>query len=513
MPRVSKDYILSIDQGTTGTTVVVYQIKDQQLMPIGKKTTDFPQHFPKAGWVEHDLNEIWGSLKSSVEGAEAQAKEVNAGFSLNQVAAIGITNQRETLCVFDRHTSEPLFPAIVWQCKRSLEICDELKANGLEDAYRGKTGLFLDPYFSGTKLAWMLRENQQLRRDLSSGKVAIGTIDTYLMHRLSSADGYCTEASNASRTLLFDIKKGEWDVDLARELGLDSVSVLPEVKSSYGEFTKTKNVGFLPDGIPISGCLGDQQAALAGQRCFAPGLAKCTYGTGAFLLRNIGNEFALSEHGLLTTVAWSAGGELIYALEGAAFIAGAAVQFIRDQFGFLTDAKDSEAMSQSVHAAPEIYFVPSLAGLGVPYWEPDARGAILGLTRGASKNQIVRATLEGVAFQVMDLLEAMSATTGSNTKALRVDGGAAANSLLMQSQANFCQTNIERPHNLETTALGAGLFAALGAGVFSGLEDLQQSMNIERTFLPESGEHLMEQVKGWRAAIKAVQAFAQRGDS
>ena len=423
---------------------------------------------------------------------------------------IGITNQRETLCVFDRKTSRPLRRAIVWQCKRSTDICEQMQKDGLQDMFKQKTGLVLDPYFSGTKLTWLLDHEDATAKALRDGSACVGTIDTYLIHRLSAGESFVTEASNASRTLAYNIVTGAWDEELCRALRFPSMDILPEVRDSAGDLGRTRGVSFLPDGVPISGALGDQQAALAGQTCFALGEAKCTYGTGAFLLANIGESVKYSDHGLLTTVGWQLGGKRTYAFEGAAFIAGAAVQFLRDQWQLVSSAPETEKLAQNESAAPEVYFVPALSGLGAPHWDPRAQGAILGLTRGTTKGQLVRACLEGIAFEVADLIAAMGGDGGSKLSVIRVDGGAAANNVLMQSQADFTGLPVDRPNNLETTAFGAALFSGLGVGLYAGLNELKQARSTEQVFEPtaNSASRVAEQLAGWQRSISAVRTFA-----
>lgn len=511
---MAQQFILSIDQGTTGSTVLVIDVSNpKDSTVIGRKTVDFPQHFPKTGWVEHDLEEIWTSVAQAATGAITQAKATKPEFDPKRLIALGITNQRETLCVFDRKTGKPLTRAIVWQCKRSAGICERLRAEpGLAAKIGDKTGLVVDPYFSGTKITWVMENLPDVAARIRAGTAVMGTIDTYLIARLTAAESFVTEASNASRTLCFNIATGQWDLELLDVLGIPSAEVLPEVKDSAGAFGKTKGLSFLPDGIPISGVLGDQQAALAGQTCFAPGEAKCTYGTGAFLLMNLGDKKLASKSGMLTTVAWQLGGKRTFAFEGSAFIAGAAVQFLRDQVQLFQKSPDSEALAKGQVAAPEVYFVPALAGLGAPYWDPKAQGAFFGLTRGTTKGQMVRAALEGIAFQVADLTRAMQKDLGGPLTVLRVDGGAAANGLLMQAQADYSGIPVDRPVNLETTAFGAGLFAGLGVGLYSGLNELRTVRRTERIFEPASQGPDQERIKahlaGWSRAVRAVRVFA-----
>lgn len=509
---MSGKYILAIDQGTTGSTSLLLKfVEGKNPQVLCKQTVDFEQHYPKAGWVEHDLDQIWASVRSATQNTLSQAEQTENGFRVSDIEAIGITNQRETLCLFDRKTSAPARKAIVWQCRRSSEICKSLKEKGHELEFKQKTGLVLDPYFSGTKLKWILDNEPDVAGGVANGTTIVGTIDTFLLHRLTGGGSFATEPSNASRTLLFDIKKSDWSDELCQILGLSNRDALPEIKDSSADFGQTKGLDFLPDGIPIMGMLGDQQAALAGQTCFGIGEAKCTYGTGAFLLVNTGSEVKYSDHGLLSTVAWRLKGKSVYALEGSSFIAGATMQFLRDQFEFLSNAADSEKMAGDVTGAPEVYFVPALAGLGAPYWNAEARGAFLGLTRGTTQSQMVRAGLEGICFQVNDLIYSMNQDASEPMKVLRVDGGATANNLLMQIQANYSGIPIDRPVITETTAFGAGLFAGLGAGLFSSLDDLADARIADTKFSPQSSgsSDVEAQLSGWKKAVQAVVEFSR----
>jgi glycerol kinase len=510
---MAQSYILAIDQGTTGSTCLVIDFsKPERPVLRGRETVDFTQHFPKAGWVEHDLNEIWSSVEKSCIAAMDKASKADAGFKKERIVGIGITNQRETLCVFDRQSSRPVANAIVWQCRRSTEICDRLKSAGMQETFKQKTGLVLDPYFSGTKITWLVENRPDVAQQVKSGHAVFGTIDTYLLHRLTGGKVHATEASNASRTLLYDMHAGKYDPQLCELLKVPALSSLPEVRDSAGDFGKTHGLGFLPDGIPVAGILGDQQAALAGQTSFEVGEAKCTYGTGAFLLLNTGASAPQSKNGLLTTVAWQLKGKRSFALEGSSFVAGAAVQFLRDQLGLVSKAGETEALAAEVKAAPEIIFVPALTGLGAPYWSPNSRGAIFGMTRGTSKNQLIRAALEGIAFQVHDLIEAARQDFAPGVGILRVDGGAAANDLLMQLQSDYNNVTVDRPKNLETTAFGAALFAGLGLGIYKSFEDMRNAREQDRMFTPNSNaDHrasCTRQIESWKRAVKAVRLFA-----
>lgn len=507
-------FLAAIDQGTTGTTVMLIDVTDPNHAKIaGKATNEFPQHFPSQGWVEHDLEQIWQSVRKSFADAIEQVRvSGNKDFREDQILAIGITNQRETLCVFDRRTSRPICNAIVWQCRRSSEICEELKVKGVEELVRQKTGLVIDPYFTGTKLTWLMRNRRDVAECLNSGSAIVGTIDSYLVHRLTGGTSHVTEASNASRTLLYNIHSGKWDQELLDLLGIANANILPEIVDSAGIFGKTLGLDFLPDGIPISGVLGDQQAALAGQACFGVGEAKCTYGTGAFMLLNLGSQPLFSQSGILTTVAWQLGDKRTYAFEGSSFIAGAAVQFLRDQLHFVKSARETADLAIGVTAAPEIYFVPALAGLGAPYWNPRARGAFLGLTRGTSISQMVRAALESIALQVTDLVGVMRTSYPGEWNVLRVDGGAAINDLLMQMQADYGEIPVDRPENLETTAFGAAMFAGLGIGLYSSLDQIRGIRKSQAIFYPKKDSVSMDarsaHLKGWKRAVAAVQLFA-----
>ncbi|MEM7434171.1 MAG: glycerol kinase GlpK [Myxococcota bacterium] len=491
-------FILAIDQGTTGSTALV-------LSPSGtivaKAGVEFTQHFPKPGWVEHDLDEVWKSVCDAVGAALDKA-----GVHANDCLGIGITNQRETTVLWDRDTGEAAHRAIVWQDRRTADRCSELKEAGHEALFRERTGLVLDPYFAGTKLEWLLQHDESLMSRAKAGKLAFGTIDSWLVFRLSGGAVHVTDATNASRTLLYDIGQQRWDEDLASTLHVP-MTVLPEVRTSSEVYARTSGVPGLPDGIPIAGMAGDQHAALFGQTCFELGDAKCTYGTGAFLLMNIGTEPAHSEHGLLTTIAWRIGDETVYALEGSAFIAGAAVQWLRDGLGLISDSAEVENLAKQVDSAGDVVFVPALAGLGAPHWDPRARGLIYGLTRDSSAAHIARATLEGMAFQIVDLVEAMHADAKRPITRLRVDGGAARNDLLMQFQSDTLGVTIDRPASVETTALGAAYLAGMAVGVFDGLQSVVDAYRIERSFEPTmSSEEREGHLRRWRHAVRRARS-------
>lgn len=494
-------YILSIDQGTTGSTAVVLSADDARV--LGKANHEFQQHFPKSSWVEHDVEQIWKSIVDAIADAQKAA-----GVGPADCRAVGITNQRETTVLWDRKTGEAVHKAIVWQDRRTADTCARLKSDGLESTFRERTGLVLDPYFSGTKLAWLLEHVEGARGRAQSGELAFGTIDSWLVSRLTGGNAHVTDATNASRTLLYDIRKGEWASELCDVLKIP-MSVLPEVRPCAGTFGETQGVPGLPDGTPITGIAGDQQAALFGQTCFSVGDAKCTYGTGAFLLMNTGDRFVPSNHGLLTTVAWQLGSKTTYALEGSAFIAGAAVQWLRDGLGVIQSASDIEAKAREVESAGDVVFVPALAGLGAPHWDPHARGAIYGLTRDTTLAHLCRATLDGIAFQIVDLLKAMQQDAAQPLARLRVDGGASMNALLMQFQADVLGVPVDRPKMVETTALGAGYLAGLGAGIFPDQNAIVATHEIDATFDPAMDETSRNaHVARWRDAVERTKSRA-----
>lgn len=474
---MAKDLILAIDQGTTGTTALVM---DTSGATKGRATREFRQHFPEPGLVEHDADEIWQSVLDAVKGALDAA-----GIGGERIAAIGITNQRETTLVWERATGKPIHKAIVWQDRRTAPRCAELKAAGHEPAVRATTGLVIDPYFSGTKVAWLLDRVEGARARAENGELAFGTIDSFLVWRLSgAAKVHATDVTNASRTLLMSLARLDWD-DTMLSLFRVPRAVLPKIVGSAERVAATEGFPHLPDGVPIAGIAGDQQAALFGQACFGVGDAKCTYGTGAFVLVNIGSRPLASRFGLLTTVAWKAGGEVAFALEGSAFIAGAAVQWLRDGLGIVKSASEIEALARTVPTSSGVSFVPALSGLGAPYWDPDARGLICGITRGSTAAHIARATLEGIALEVGDLLGAMADDLGKPLSKMRVDGGAAANDLLIQFQADVAETKIERPAELESTARGAAMLAGVGVGLFASIADAAGMSKVDRSFTVE----------------------------
>lgn len=491
-------FILAIDQGTTGTTALLV---DHDLTIKGKETIEFPQHYPKPSWVEHDLEEIWTSVVKAVDGVLAKTS-----VSPNQISAVGITNQRETTCLWLRdERGTPVGRAIVWQDRRTADFCRSLKAKGLEKRIQKKTGLLLDPYFSATKIQWRFKNDRDLVGLAKSGKLCFGTIDSFLLYRMSGE--HKTDVSNASRTLLMDLKSCEWDDDLLKLFKVPR-SILPEICGSAVLYGKTKNFSALPDGIPITGMAGDQQAALFGQACFEKGSAKCTYGTGAFALVNTGSSPVFSKHGMLTTVSWKLKDKVTYGLEGSAFIAGAAVQWLKEGLGLLSASEEVEGLATSVNDSAGVLFVPALSGMGAPHWIPGATGLLTGLTRGTSPAHIARATLEGVAFQVNELLSAMRKDSQRKLSPLKVDGGASENSFLMQFQADLSQIPVIRSQVIETTALGAALQAGLGIGFWSDLEEINRKWKVDKTFSPKMSTKVRkDKVQQWEKAIEALKVL------
>jgi glycerol kinase len=484
-------FILAIDQGTTGSTALLI---DDTLAVRGKATREFRQVFPHPGHVEHEASAIWESVEASVAAALQ-----GAGVAASSIVGIGITNQRETTCLFDKE-SKPLHNFIVWQDRRTTSRCSALKAQGHEAFVKQKTGLVLDPYFSGTKMQWLLENVAGARAEVRAGNAFFGTIDTWLVHKLTGGAAHVTDATNASRTLLLDLHAVRWDDELLALFEIPKAA-LPRVLSSSEIYGQTKGLSFLPDGIPIAGIAGDQQAALFGQACFSVGEAKCTYGTGAFLLLNTGTKAVPSTSGLLTTIAASVGGEVTYALEGAAFIAGAAVQWLRDGLGLITKASEIEALARTVDDAGDVSFVPALAGLGAPHWRPEARGVLCGLSRDTNRGHIARAVLDGIALQNVEILAAMKKDAGALT-VLKVDGGAAQNDLLMQTQADLLDVPCVRPQNVETTALGAAALAGLATGVFASKDEVRRVWREDRTFAPSMApETRQRKLATWQKAV------------
>lgn len=488
-------YILALDQGTTSCRAILF---DRNSSVKGVAQKEFTQYYPQSGWVEHDASEIW-----TVQIAVVRQVLEESGVEASELVAIGITNQRETTVIWDRETSEPVHRAIVWQDRRTASICEELKAAGHEEAIRAKTGLVLDAYFSGTKVKWILDHNPGLRSRAEAGELCFGTIDSWLIWKLTGGKVHATDLSNASRTLLYNISDLEWDGELLEWLDIPR-QLLPEVRDSSGDFGVTGQAIFGDVKVPISGVAGDQQAALFGQACFEPGMAKNTYGTGCFMLMNTGNQMVSSEHGLLTTIAWGINGKVEYALEGSIFVAGAAVQWLRDEMQVIDEARDSEYFATKVEDTGGVYLVPAFVGLGAPYWNMHARGAIFGLSRGTSKAHLIRATLESIAYQTRDVLEAMEQDSNIQLKQLRVDGGATANNFLMQFQADILNVPVERPEVTETTALGAAYLAGLASG-FWDKSQISENWRKNKEFEVEMEEDRRTSLYGgWKDAVNRI---------
>jgi len=500
-----KKYIIALDQGTTSSRAVILD-HDANIVSVSQR--EFTQIYPQAGWVEHDPMEIYATQSSVL--TEILAKE---SIGSDQIAAIGITNQRETTIVWNRETGKPVYNAIVWQCRRTASICETLKEQeGLEEYIRENTGLVLDPYFSGTKIKWILDNVEGAREDAEAGKLMFGTVDTWLVWKMTQGRVFITDYTNASRTMLFNINTLEWDEKLLKALGIPR-SMMAEVKSSSEVYGQTNIGGLGGTRIPIAGIAGDQQAALYGHMCVTKGQAKNTYGTGCFLLMNTGKEKVTSNNGLLTTLACGPRGEAAYALEGAVFMGGASIQWLRDEMKLLADAKDSEYFATKVDSSNGVYVVPAFTGLGAPYWDPYARGTIVGLTRGANSNHVIRATLESIAYQTRDVLDAMQTDSGIKLSALRVDGGAVANNFLMQFQADVLDTTVQRPAVTEVTALGAAYLAGIAVGYWDGLEELAGKAVIEHSFEPHADPIKRKQrYSGWKRAVKCAQTWAELHD-
>ncbi|MGN0659140.1 MAG: glycerol kinase GlpK [Emergencia sp.] len=493
-------YILALDQGTTSSRSIIY---DRQGRMISVAQKEFHQYYPHDGWVEHDAGEIW-----STQMTVAHEAMLKAGLTYRNIEAIGITNQRETTVVWDRHTGEPVCNAIVWQCRRTAEYADSLKARGLTDKIREKTGLLIDAYFSGTKLRWILENVEGARERAEAGELLFGTIETWLIWKMTGGRVHVTDYSNASRTMMFNIHTLQWDDEILEILDIPRCMLPQPVPSSqvYGETEPTLFAG----PVKIAGAAGDQQAALFGQTCFDAGEAKCTYGTGSFLLLNTGEKPAASGNGLLTTIAWGLDGKVNYALEGSVFVCGAAIQWLRDELDIMENSADSEAMALSVKDSAGVFVVPAFVGLGAPYWDPYARGAIFGLTRGAGKNHLVRATLESLAYQTVDLLSAMSSDLGRELVSLKVDGGACANSFLMQFQSDVLGKEVLRPQCIETTSLGAAYLAGLACGYWKNQEDVLENWQIDRRFTPAmTEEERSRYLAGWHKAVDRSRGWAK----
>ncbi len=496
---MEKKYILALDQGTTSSRAIIFD-KAGNIIKTAQK--EFTQYYPKAGWVEHDPMEIWGT-QSGV------AREVleTAGVSPQEIAAIGITNQRETTVVWDKNTGKPVYNAIVWQCRRTASICDGIKAGGHEQYIKDNTGLVVDAYFSGTKVKWILDNVEGAREKAEAGDLIFGTVDSWLVWNLTRGAKHVTDYTNASRTMLYNIKDLKWDDKILDIMGVPA-SMLPEVKPSSEVYGVTDPATFGGAQIPIAGIAGDQQAALFGQACYGEGMVKNTYGTGCFMLMNTGEKMVPSQNGLLTTIAWGLDGKVNYALEGSIFIAGASVQWLRDELKLITDAADSEYFATKVDDTNGVYVVPAFAGLGAPYWDMYARGAMVGLTRGANKNHIIRATLESIAYQTRDVIDAMQADSGIKLSTLKVDGGATANNFLMQFQSDILGVDVARPVVAETTALGAAYLAGLAVDFWSSKEEIAKNWAVDRTFKNEIPEvKRTELYDGWKRAVERAKEW------
>ncbi|MBO3443061.1 glycerol kinase GlpK [Clostridium sp. CCUG 7971] len=501
---MEKKYIMSLDQGTTSSRAILF---DKEGNIVSSSQKEFTQYYPKPGWVEHNAMEIWGSQS----GVMREVIETNS-IRPEEVAAIGITNQRETTVVWDKHTGKPVYNAIVWQCRRTSAICDKLKKDGYDSKIKEKTGLLIDAYFSGTKIKWILDNVEGAREKAENGDLLFGTIDTWLIWNLTRGKVHVTDYSNAARTMLYNIKELKWDDEILELLGIPK-SMLPEVKPSSCVYGYTDEAMLAGAQIPISGCAGDQQSALFGQTCFEEGSAKNTYGTGCFMLMNTGEKMVESKNGLLTTIAWGVDGKVEYALEGSIFIGGAAIQWLRDELKILYNAKQSEFYAKSVEDTNGVYVVPAFAGLGAPYWDMYARGSVMGLTRGANREHLVRATLESIAYQVKDILEAMQEDSGIKLKGLKVDGGASANDFLMQFQSDILDVNINRPKIVETTALGAAYLAGLAVGFYENKDDIKNSWIIDQEFAPNMSENKRKVLyKGWKRAVQRSLEWAKEDE-
>ncbi len=487
-------FIMSIDQGTTSTRTCIINQAGSRVADAQKA---FPQIFPEPGWVEHDPQQIW---QTTVETMEMALK--NAGISGQDIAAIGITNQRETVMIWDKHSGRPIHNAIVWQCRRTSQMCQKLKQQKKDKVILKKTGLILDPYFSATKIQWMLTNVKDAKKNALAGNLLAGTVDTFLLWNLTKGQSHKTDVSNASRTMLMNIHSGDWDSELLKIFQVPR-QMLPEICESNAHFGVTKGLNFLPDGVPIHGIAGDQQAALFGQACFQVGEAKCTFGTGSFLLLNTGKKAVRSKAKILTTIAWKLKGqETVYALEGGAFVCGAAVQWLRDGLGLIEKSSDIEKLAMTVPDTGGVEFVPALTGLGAPHWRPEARGLMIGMTRGTTKAHIARATLEAMALQNVDILQAMQKDLGKKLKAVKVDGGASANNLLMQLQADYSGVTVIRPKNLETTAMGAAYLAGLGSGFWKNLDEVKKIYHIDHEFsVNMTAKKRSERFISWKKAV------------
>ncbi|MGM0878315.1 MAG: glycerol kinase GlpK [Bacillota bacterium] len=492
-------YILALDQGTTSSRAILFNQKGEVFY---QSQAEFSQYFPKPGWVEHNPDEIWSSILSVIASCLSES-----GVRANQIAGIGITNQRETVVVWDKETGRPIYHAIVWQSRQTDQICEELKKEGYSNIFRQKTGLLIDPYFSGTKVKWMLDHIEGARERAEKGQLLFGTIDTWLIWKLTGGKAHVTDYSNASRTLMFNIYDLSWDDELLDILDIPK-SMLPEVRSSSEVYAHTVEYHFFGESVPIAGVAGDQQAALFGQACYEKGMAKNTYGTGCFMLMNTGEQAVSSDHGLLTTIAWGINGKVEYALEGSIFVAGSAIQWLRDGLRMIKDAKHSEDYASKVNTSDGVYVVPAFVGLGTPYWDSDVRGAVFGLTRGTTKDHFIRATLESLAYQTKDVVGAMEIDSGIKLKTLRVDGGAVKNNILMQFQSDILDVPVERSAVNETTALGAAYLAGLAVGYWKDQAEISHQWNRDMLLEPQMDEAKRANLcSGWKKAVQAASVF------
>lgn len=496
---MEKKYILALDQGTTSSRAMII---NQNGEIIGVEQEEFEQIFPKPGWVEHNANEIWASILAVIAGVL-----LKTNISSKEIAGIGITNQRETAVVWEKDTGKPIYNAIVWQSRQTEDICKKLRKEGYQDMVKDKTGLLIDPYFAGTKARWILDEVDGAQERAEKGELLFGTIDSWLVWKLTGGKAHITDYSNASRTLLYNIYDLEWDDELLEMLNIPK-AMLPEVKQSSEIYENTVPYHFFGEEVPVAGIAGDQQAALFGQGCFEKGMAKNTYGTGCFLLMNTGGNAVKSENGLLTTLAWGIDGKVEYALEGSIFVAGSAIQWLRDGLRMVRQSPDTENYATRIESSDGVYVVPAFVGLGAPYWDADARGAIFGLTRGTEKEQFIRATLESLAYQTRDVMDVMEKDSGIALKTLRVDGGASSNNFLMQFQADILDVPVERPENQETTVLGAAFLAGLAVGLWKDKSEIKKQWKLDKRFKVKMGsEERNDLYEGWQKAVKATQAF------
>lgn len=499
MENTMEKYMLALDQGTTSSRAILFNRKGKV---VHSAQREFPQYFPQPGWVEHNPYEIWGSILGVIASCLTES-----GVKPKQIAGIGITNQRETTVVWEKETGKPIYPAIVWQSRQTADICEELRTDGHDALFRNKTGLLIDPYFSGTKVKWILDHVQGSRERAEQGELLFGTIDTWLIWKLSGGRLHVTDYSNASRTLMYNIHDLCWDDELLRLLDIPK-AMLPEVRSSSEVYGKTIPHHFFGEEIPIAGAAGDQQAALFGQTCYEQGMVKATYGTGCFMLMNTGEKPVVSQHGLITSIAWGINGKVEYALEGSIFVSGSAIQWLRDGLRMFRDAKDSEAYATRVSSTEGVYVVPAFVGLGSPYWDSEVRGAVFGLTRGTSKEHFIRATLESLAYQTKDILGAMESDSGFEVRKMRVDGGAVSNAFLMRFQSDILDIPVERPVIRETTALGAAFLAGLAVGYWQDRDELCHTWSLDQCFQPAMQEDERTKLyQGWKKAIQAAMAF------